>query len=110
MIWWIAVPAAAVVLAVLLGRRLPRRALQVLAVLCLVIGLVSAVALEWRYSTDNTIVATMPVSLDHAGAVVTPRFAVSVPGPYEIWLAFDHGGQTTEFDCLAGLAVNLAEC
>ena len=97
--------------AVFLGRRLlARRELIAAGIGFVVIGLVPVAYLEWRYSLSNTMPATMAVPLDRAVTVKTAPFRIAITGPYELWLVFDHGDNSGDFDCWTGSPGMEARC
>ena len=109
---WAALAVIVVVFAgIVLGRHhLSRGALIAAGIGFAVIGLVPLAMLEWSYSAARTTPVTMPVALDRAGTIRVPPFFVAHPGPYDIWLVFDHSDGTDDFDCWTGYHDMEAAC
>jgi len=109
-LWLFALPIVACALIIFVGRSWPRSVHIGTGFVLIAIGLGAVAWLEWRYSADNTTPVSMPLSMSRAATVTTPPFRLALSGPYDVWLAFDHGDDTADFDCWTGYRGMEAEC
>ncbi|HXC55462.1 MAG TPA: hypothetical protein VNU97_09215 [Rhizomicrobium sp.] len=93
---------AALAVAALAPRLLPRAALIALGLVIVALGCGAVAYVEWRYAPERTLPVQMPVSLAAAGMVQTPSFRVAVAGTYDLWLEFERHQDAPDFACLTG--------
>jgi hypothetical protein len=101
MIWLFAVAGLAIFFAVVdWPFRLPARALGILGVALVVIGVSALAYTEWRYLPAANKPLDMALPLDRAQTIVSPPFALDRTALYDIWLQADRTPGVEVFGCL----------